>query len=165
MFQMLRAHVDGMNMHLRTDSPNAPFVLGPGGFDARPAFYGLVAFTRTLGPGARLAPVNLHVRGAEMSAWAVRLAGNRLHLLVLDKSDRAARVLFVLHDGRGPASVQRLLAPSVSSEQDVTFAGQSLNFSGHWVGRRIVGRIAQRRGTYALTVPAYTAALVSVNMR
>jgi hypothetical protein len=165
MFQMFRAHVDGMNLHLRIDSPNAPFVLSPSGFDARPAFYGLVAFTRTLGPGARLAPVNLHVRGAEMSAWAVRLADNRLHLLVLDKSNRAARMRFVLPNGLGAASVERLLAPSVAAEQGVTFAGQSLNASGHWVGRRVVGRLARRGDAYSLTVPAYSGALISLRLR
>ena len=165
MFQLLRAHVDGINLHLRIDSPNAPFVLGPGGFDARPAFYGLVAFARMLGPGARLAPVNLHVRGARLSAWAVLLGRHRLHLLVLDKSDRPARVRLELRDGRGAAAVERLLAPSIGAEQGVTFAGQSLNSSGHWIGRRVVGRVGRSDGSYALSVQAYSGALVDVAIR
>ncbi|HTX45027.1 MAG TPA: glycosyl hydrolase family 79 C-terminal domain-containing protein [Solirubrobacteraceae bacterium] len=165
MFQMLRAGVDGMNLHLRTDSPNAPFVLSPNGFDARPAFYGLVAFTRTLGPGARLMPVNLHTRAQRLSAWAVQLDHHRLNLLVLDKSDAAARVKLNLRGARGTASVQRLLAPSVGAEQDVTFAGQSLNSAGHWVGRRVIGRLSGRDGSYSLSVPAYSAALVRVKLR
>jgi hypothetical protein len=165
MFQMLRAGVDGMNLHLRVDSPNAPFVLSANGFDARPAFYGLVAFTRTLGPGARLIPVNLHTRAPRLSAWAVQLDHQRLNLLVLDKSGAAARVTLVLRGARGAASVQRLLAPSVGAEQDVTFAGQSLNSSGHWVGRRVIGRLSGHDGSYALMVPAYSAALVSVKLR
>jgi hypothetical protein len=61
--------------------------------------------------------------------------------------------------------VQRLLAPSVGAEQDVTFAGQSLNSSGHWVGRRVIGRLSGHDGSYALMVPAYSAALVSVKLR
>jgi hypothetical protein len=161
LFQMLHAHVDGVNLHLRTDSPNAPFVLGPDGFDARPAFYGLAAFARTLGPGARL--TRLTVRGAPLSAWGVRLRGHRLHVLVIDKSARAARVVLALGGARGGATVQRLLAPAVSSESGVTFAGQSLDASGRWVGRRVVAPVARGAGgRYRLAVPGYSAALVSV---
>jgi hypothetical protein len=161
LFQMLRGHVDGVNLHLRIDSPNAPFILGPDGFDPRPAFYGLAAFARTLGPGARL--TRLNVRGARLSAWGVLLRGHRLHVLLIDKSARAARVLLSLHGARGGASVQRLLAPAVGSESGVTFAGQSLNSSGRWVGRRVVARVARGRGaSYRLVVPACSAALVSV---
>jgi hypothetical protein len=161
LFQMLRGHVDGVNLHLRIDSPNAPFILGPDGFDARPAFYGLAAFARTLGPGARL--TRLNVRGAQLSAWGVRLSGHRLHVLVIDKSARAARVVLALGGARGGATVQRLLAPAVGSESGATFAGQSLDSSGRWVGRRVVARLARGRGgSYRLVVPAYSAALVSV---
>ncbi len=163
LFQMLRAHVDGVNLHLRTDSPNAPFVLGPGGFDARPAFYGLVAFAHTLGAGARLTPLAVH--GATLSAWGVRLRGDQLRVLIIDKSSRGARAILRLRGARGAATVQRLLAPSVAAEQDVTFGGQWLNDEGHWVGRRVVQRIAHRRGGYSLSVPGYSAALVTVALR
>jgi Glycosyl hydrolase family 79 C-terminal beta domain len=159
-FQMLRAHVDGVNLHLRIDSPNAPFVLGPDGFDARPAFYGLVAFAHTLGSGARLTP--LAVRGAGLSAWGVLVGHHQLRVLVIDKSARGVRVTLRLKGAHGPATVQRLLAPSVGAEGGVTFAGQSLNASGHWVGRKVVERIAHRGGRYGVSVPAYSAALVSV---
>jgi hypothetical protein len=162
-FQMLREHVDGVNMHLRTHSPNAPFVLGPGGFDARPAFYGLAAFARTLGPGARLTP--LAVSGAKLSAWGVRLRGHRFHVLLIDKTARGARVTLRLPGARGGATVQRLMAPSVAAEQGVTFAGQSLDRSGHWVGPKVVQRIPYRRGGYRVSVPGYSAALVSVTVR
>jgi hypothetical protein len=159
-FQMLRAHVDGVNLHLRIDSPNAPFVLGPGGFDARPAFYGLVAFTHTLGPGARLTP--LAVRGATLSAWGVRVRGDQLRVLIIDKSSRGARVTLRLRGAHGEATVQRLLAPSVAAEQGVTFDGQWLNAEGHWVGRKVMQRVAHHRGGYAVSVPPYSAALVTV---
>ena len=162
-FQMLRAHVDGVNLHLRIDSPNAPFVLGPDGFDARPAFYGLAAFARTLGPGARLTP--LAVRGAALSAWGVLVGHRQLRVLVIDKSARGVRVTMRLMGAHDAATVQRLLAPSVGAEQNVTFAGQSLDASGHWVGRKVVQRIAHGRGGYAVSVPGYSAALVTVPLR
>ena len=162
-FQMLRAHVDGVNLHLRIDSPNAPFVLGPDGFDARPAFYGLVAFAHTLGPGARLTP--LAVRGATLSAWGVRVRGDQLRVLIIDKSSRGARVTLALRGAHGAATVQRLLAPSVAAEQGETFAGQSLDAAGRWVGRKVVQRIVHRRGGYGVSVPGYSAALVTVPLR
>jgi hypothetical protein len=163
LFQMLRAHVDGVNLHLRTDSPNAPFVLGPGGFDARPAFYGLAAFAHTLGPGARLTPLAVH--GAALSAWGVRLRGGQERVLIIDKSSRGARVTLRLRGAHGAATVQRLLAPSVAAEQHVTFDGQWLNAQGHWAGRKVVQRVAHRAGGYRVSVPEYSAALVTVALR
>jgi len=166
LFEMLRARVDGVNMHLRTDSYNAPFVLSSRGFDARPAFYGLVAFARTLGPDARLTPVT--VRGAGLShlkVWGVLVRRHVLHVLVIDKAARSVRLALRLRGARGTATVQRLIAPSVRSLGGVTFAGQSLNTSGHWVGRKVVQRVAPRRAGYRLSVRGYSAALVSVRLR
>ena len=72
LMEMLRTGVDGVNLHLRTFSINAPFLFTPRGFVARPAIYGLALFARTFGPGARLIPVAVsgaHLR--HLKVWAV----------------------------------------------------------------------------------------------
>ncbi len=51
LFSLLRAGVDGVNLHVRAAAINAPFALGPGGLQARPLLYGLILFAHTLGPG------------------------------------------------------------------------------------------------------------------
>ncbi len=169
LFEMMRAGVDGVDLHLRTFSINAPFLLGPAGFTARPAMYGLAAFARTLGPGARLAP--LSVRGSRSAAglkvWGVYVGRRELHILVLDKGAGAVRLTLRLRGARGDAVVERLIAPSVRSSQGVTFAGQRLNSRGEWSGPLVTQRLApgRRRGAgYALAVRGYSAALVSVRL-
>jgi hypothetical protein len=58
--------------------------------------------------------------------------------------------------------VQRLLSPSVAATSGVTLAGQSLDADGRWIGHRVVSKLLPSADGYVLTVPRYSAALVSV---
>lgn len=90
--------------------PDALFELMRGGVNGVK-----ILFARTLGPHAQLAHVEVHSPStANLKVWAVRVAGGRLHVLVLDKSDHPVHVGLRLRAG-GAATVQRLLAPSVRS--------------------------------------------------
>src|SRR5262249_28500564 len=132
------------------------------GLVARPLLYGLIMFRRALGTDPSLLHVQVRARPqSHVKAWAVAVAGGGLRFLLIDKGNRAAKVaLRVAPDG--PAAVQRLLAPSVSASRGVTLAGQSLNAQGRWIGHRVVSRLMPTADGYELTVPRYSAALVSV---
>ena len=98
LFELLRAGVDGVNVHLRADAVNAAFILQRHGLRARPLLYGLIMFARMLGPGAQLVPLRLSAPGApHLKAWAVRTR-SALHVLLIDKGTRSASV--ALHDCR-----------------------------------------------------------------
>ncbi len=162
LFELMKAGVDGANVHVRAYAVNAAFALKRTGFHARPLMYGLILFTRTIGPGARL--VRLHVRTSpaiNLKAWGVRLRSGRLHVLLLDKAARPVSVGVALPGG-GAASVQRLTAPSVRAEFGVTLAGQQLDAAGRWLGPRQTEHIVPAHGTYLVSVPATSAALVSL---
>ena len=162
LFELLKAGIDGVNLHVREYAINAPFTLTARGLYARPLLYGMIAFARMLGPGAHLLRVRLAERPAvHMKAWAVELRSRTLHVLLIDKGRRSARVLLRL-PVHGEATVQRLLAPSVSATGGTTLAGQHLGRNGTWVGHRTTERIARRAGGYELQLPAHSAALVSV---
>jgi hypothetical protein len=162
LFELLRAGVDGVNVHVRTDAINAAFAFKGGGLVARPLLYGLVMFRRALGTDPSLMQVRLRARRElNVKVWAVSVAGGGLHVLVIDKGSRAARVALRIPPD-GPAAVQRLLSPSVAARSGVTLAGQSLNAEGRWVGRRVVSQLPPTADGYELTVPRYSAALVSV---
>src|SRR5207248_3262145 len=136
LFELMRAGVDGVNVHLRANTINAPFALTRAGLVARPLMYGLLLFTRMLGQDARL--VDVRTRAApslRLKAWAVRIKPRVLRLLLIDKGRRSASVMLRV-PGRGPAVVQRLLAPSVTARSGVTLAGQQLDRAGLWAGRR-----------------------------
>jgi hypothetical protein len=162
LFTLMRAGVNGVNLHVRPDAINAAFSVTRRGLDAHPLLYGLLMFARTLGPDARL--VRLHLvapRSLNLSAWAVELAGRELHVLVIDKSGRSARIELHL-PATGPATVERLLAPAARSRSGVTLDGQHLGPNGRWTGTPQTETITRNRGGYELTMPRLSAALVAV---
>jgi hypothetical protein len=162
LFELLRAGVASADIHLRADNNNAPFAIRGNRLVARPLLYGLALFARALGPGARLVPGSLHAPDSlHLKAWAVRLKGRVLHVLVVNKGGRSALVDFNLPATR-PASVERLLAPSARASSGVTLDGQRLDDRGIWSGRRKVETLTPRAGRYRLLVPGMSAALVSV---
>ncbi len=164
LFTLMRAGVDGVNLHVRAYAINAPFSLTRHGLTPRPLLYGLLMFERTLGSDARLVRLHMaHARSLNVSAWAVRVGGGMLHVLVLDKSNRTVRVELRL-PATGPATVQRLLAPSASATTGETLDGQRLGPDGTWVGARHIETITRGAGGYVLTMPRRSAALVGVQL-
>lgn len=165
LFEMLRAGVNGVNVHVRQNKINAAFLMRRAGLQARPLLYGLALFARALGPGAGL--VDTHVRALpslNLKAWAVRLRSGDLHVVLIDKGPHPVRVDLRV-SGAGPAMIQRLLAPSVFSRGGVTLAGQSLGTDGSWHGRRVTEVSARSARGYELLVPRFSAALVTIRAR
>jgi hypothetical protein len=164
LFTALRTGADGANLHVRANAINAPFTVTRSGLIARPLLYGLMLFTRTLGPQARL--VRLHLAAAhsvDLSAWAVRVRGGILHVLLIDKGNRTIRVN--LHvPATGPATVERLLAPSPYSRSGVTLGGQELNWAGYWSGTPRAESITAGAHGYTVMLPRHSAALMSVRL-
>jgi hypothetical protein len=162
LFELLRAGVAAADIHIRFGTPNAPFIVRGDRLVARPLLYGMALFARSLGPDGRLvqtelrAPTSLHLK-----VWAVRIAEDSLHVLIIDKGERGAVVDLHVPAGKR-ATVQRLLAPSASSRSGVTLDGQRLDARALWSGRRTTQTILPHAGAYKLFVPRMSAALVSV---
>jgi hypothetical protein len=163
LFELFRAGVDGVNLHVRANTVNAPFRFNSGGLVSRPLMYGLAMFARTVGPGARLVP--LATRGAatpHLKLWAVRIRSGVLRVLAINKGAGSVRLALRLAGAYGTAAVERLQAPSAKSEGGVTLAGQTLDRHGRWVGRQVVQAVAPRGGAYPVAVRGYSAALIIV---
>jgi hypothetical protein len=165
LFALLRAGVDGVNVHIRDDAINAPFTLTRTGLNARPLIYGLALFARALGPDARLVALQVHAaRRLHVKLWGVRVGLHLLKLVMINKGARTAGVRLALA-ARGTATVQRLMAPSVSATSGVTLDGQWLDRHGRWLGTRVQATIAPSRGAYEVSLPGASAALVSLHLR
>jgi hypothetical protein len=163
LFELLRVNVDGVNVHVREYPINGAFAFYQRGLLARPLLYGLVTFARTVGRGAKVVPVHLRAqRSLRLKAWAVRVHGPALHVLVIDKGNRPVRLSLHL-TAAGPATVQRLLAPSVNARSGVTLAGQRLDRTGEWRGVPAAERLRRGVHGYQLTLPRYSAALLAVS--
>ncbi|MFL5829142.1 MAG: glycosyl hydrolase family 79 C-terminal domain-containing protein [Solirubrobacteraceae bacterium] len=163
LFQLVKAGVDGANIHVRAFTANAAFVITRRGLIARPLLYGMILFARALGPDARLVPVRLSSshRSLQLKVWAIRVGPGVWHVLLISKGAQGARVDLRL-PASGPATVQRLQAPTVSARGGMTLAGQQLDRAGRWRGSFVSQALAPGRGGYSVTVPRFSAALVTV---
>lgn len=162
LFALLRDGVSGVNVHVRASKVNAAFTTREGRLQARPLLYGLLMFVRALAGDSQLVGTRIHsARKVNVAVWAVRNGPGRLEVLALDKAGRPIR-LTVAAPAAGPATVQRLMAPSVRATTGETLAGQTLGATGRWVGRLHVERLSPIRGGYRLTLPAYSGALLSI---
>ena len=161
LFDLLRAGVNGVNIHTRADTINAPFAVNSSGLVARPLFYGLLTFVRALGSHPRLVPLRLRAKNSlGIHAWAVESGGDRLNVVLVNDGRRDVRARLD-EPTHGDASVQRLLARSPRSLSGVTLDGQWIGHDGRWHGHPS-GEIATsgRRG-YLVIVPRYSATIVS----
>jgi hypothetical protein len=165
LFEFLRAGVQGVNLHIRANKINGPFTFRGSRLRPRPLLYGLIMFARTLGPSARLLRLRLNAKHSlHLKAWAVKVDGTTLHVLVIDKGKRPVSVA-VHAPGTGAATVERLLAPSAVARSGVTLGGQQLGPSGDWAGRPKIETIAPGPNGYRLILPGASAALLSVRLR
>jgi hypothetical protein len=165
----MRAGLEGVNLHARVESINRPFSFDSHGLQTRPLLYGLILFKRMLGAHARLVPVRLQSsRSLHLKAWAVREGAttsslNTLNVLLINKGRNSA--LINLHlPTVGPATVQRLLAPSASSTSGVTLAGQQLDGHAAWQGKQQLETVSPTQRGYALRVAGESAALLTVKI-
>ncbi len=164
LFELLRAGVDGVNVHVRTNAINGAFTLSRQGLGARPLLYGLILFVKALSPDPRLVQLQLSASASlHLKAWATLVSGHVLHVLLIDKGKRGARVSLRLPATR-PARVERLLAPSPRSISGETLAGQQLGRDGRWHGRLVIQTITRTAHGYRVLVPPASAALVSVRL-
>jgi hypothetical protein len=165
LFELVRTGVESASVHMRADARNMAFSLTTAGLVAHPLLYGMVPFARTLGPGARLIPLRVRAPGSlRLTAWAVEVNGPILHVLLIDKSSRAARVWLDLPT-TGGGVVQRLIAPSVISTSGVTLDGQRLDRWGRWHGTPTTETVNKRRGGYPIVLSQFSAALIKLRLR
>jgi hypothetical protein len=164
LFELLRASIDGVNVHVRTNAINGAFTLSGQGLGARPLLYGLILFAKALSPDPRLVQLRLTERSSvRLKAWATRVSGDVLHVVLINKGSQPVTVGLRLPTTR-PAGVERLLAPSPRSISGVTLGGQQLGRDGLWYGPRMIQSITPGASGYQLLVPRASAALVSVSL-
>ena len=118
-----------------------------------------------LGPDAQLLQLRIRARDAvHLNVLAVRVGGDVLNTLLINKSGRSVRVNLRI-PVRSRGTVQRALAPSPAAKSGVTLAGQHLGARDTWQGRLVIDTIARGRDGYELTVPAFSAALATFHLK
>ena len=152
--------VTSVDLHVRTELSNGAYgFTKTGGLIARPLLYGLVAFTRTLGSHPQILPAHVTVTGPiDLKHWVV-LDGDRLRVLLINKSGRTLNARLSLPVS-GPVLVQRLLDRAATETTGETLAGQALGLTGQWTGPLIQTKVTATGGTYPISIPGTSAAIV-----
>lgn len=166
LFELLHAGAASAAVHVRANAINMAFSLTRHGLVAHPLLYGMAMFARTIGTGAHLVALHLSVhRGLRLKAWGVRLPGNRLHVLLINKGAAGARVSLRI-PAQGRTTAEALLAPSVRATSGVTLGGRHLSRRGLWTGSLMTTTLSLGRGGgYRVAVRGYSATLVSAQLR
>ncbi len=162
LFSLAMTGVAGVNIHIRAKGyANSALQETTAGIYPEPLFYGMMLFTRALGPGATLMQVARTGGPERLKVWAVRLKDGSLRVVYINKSSYPTSATF-LSQSRRSGSVQRLTAPSIRANTTVKLAGQRFGPHGHWQGKLVSRTVRERHGAYKVFVPAFSAALLSI---
>lgn len=168
LFAMDAAGVSGVNLHT-VKGTNALFTLKRSGGRWRatvaPWYYGALLFAQAAPPGSRLLPV-ANATHADGRAWATLGRDRQVRVVVINDSVRSnARVLVRNPPGYGgrAATIERLRAPSAYATKNVTLGGRSFGTTATGaLAPPHVQRVRRRGGAYAVTLPAASAALLTL---
>jgi hypothetical protein len=166
LFEMARVGVDGVNIHTYPGATYQPFAFThtARGWSASvaPDYYGLLMFAQAAPAGSRL--IETTATNAEgITVWATRGRKGRTRVVLINESsDR--RTIALSSPGGGPATLERLRAPRLTSTTGVALGGQSFGTrttTGQLAGRSGVAKLTASQGRYGFTLPADSATLVT----
>jgi hypothetical protein len=167
LFAMADVGVDGVNMHSFPGSTCALFsfrrVKGRWQGQVQPEYYGLMMFAQAAPAGSRL----LHLSGPGTSAvraWATRDSdGHTRVMLINEHSTRSERIALPADEvGSGGATIERLVAPSLSAQRGIKLGGASFG-TATTTGQlsSTATSVASSQGYYVIDVAPGSAALLT----
>jgi Glycosyl hydrolase family 79 C-terminal beta domain len=167
LFALAHAGVDGVDMHTLPDAAYELFAFHQAGgrwqAAVRPIYYGLQLFAQAAPAGARLVSLGRHGHAPGVSTWATRAPDGTVRVVVINKDPGHNRTVAIRLPGAAHASVERLLAPSVSAGSGITLGGRS--FGGETttgvLGAPRTKPLTVTGGRVKLSVPRGSAALVT----
>jgi Glycosyl hydrolase family 79 C-terminal beta domain len=168
LFAMARVGVVGVNIHTGPTGVNQPFAVAHlnGSWTARvhPIYYGMLMFAQATPPGSRL--LQTSAAGGAIRVWATDAPDGRVRVILINTSRSGSETLAVRvpHAG-GPASLERLLSPSLDAVSGVTLAGRTFDpetTTGEPVGVERSETAAPVSGAYLVELPAASAAMLTV---
>ena len=128
LFAMARAGVAGINVHTVPGHINEVIgvsqVHGQWQAVVHPEYYGLMMFAQAAPAGSQL----LRITGngsSGLTAWATRAPDGHVRVVLINRGSRARTAVVRIPSASGPATVERLQAPSLDSTTGVTLGGQT----------------------------------------
>ena len=162
LFSFISAGLDGVNVHLRADTPNTAIEQNPdltSGLQAEPLLYGLAAFANALEPNDVLTEVTGQIQ-PNVSVWAVY--GSEGWHLVLVNGSASSQLVDLTVPATGAMTLTPLSASSPWSSQ-VTFGGQTITPAGTWSGALDSTQVQPSNGVYPVVLPPAGAVIADVS--
>jgi hypothetical protein len=167
LFNLASVGVDGVNLHTLPTAAYELFTFRytKGHWEAavRPEYYGMLLFTQAFGAGAQPLPVSVSQSGA-LKVWATRGRDGKTRVVLINKDPfNDYQVKLQVPGGIAPAELERLQAPSVDATSGVTLGGQSFGSATRTgtLGPPHTETVIPLAGTYVITVPAASAAMLT----
>ncbi len=170
LFSLAGAGVDGVNLHTLPDAPYELFRFsradGRWEGHVQPIYYGLQLFAQAAPAGSRLLRVSRNEPSPSLSVWATHGADGHVRVVLIDKSltEPVTAALRLPAASDGSASIERMLAPSITARGGVTLGGRSYGretFTGQLAPAVTQPLTRLSDGAYLVTLPAASAALVT----
>jgi hypothetical protein len=130
-----------------------------------PLYYGMLLFAQAVSNHAQLLPVSVQSSG-NVKLWATIDSQNVVRVLAINKDLSASgNAEIQLSSPRSGGSLVRLMAPSASATTGVTLGGQTFDGTtdGKPVGTQISTSVTPTNGIYTFSLPATSAALLTLN--
>jgi hypothetical protein len=167
LFNLADVGVDGVNVHTL---PSAAYELFSFRYHKRhweafvhPEYYGLLLFAQAFPAGAQLLPVSVSATGP-LKVWATRSSSGTTRIVLINKDpSNDYQVKLQVPGALKAATLERLQARSVSSTNGVTLGGQTFGDEARTgtLGRPRTETVVPAAGSYLVTVPAASAALLT----
>lgn len=162
LFSFMSAGLDGVNVHLRADTPNTAIEQNPNltsGLQPEPLLYGLAAFADALEPNDVLSAVTGQIQ-PNVSVWAV-YGSEGWHLALVNGSS-SSQLVDLSVPATGAMTLTPLSSPSPWSSQ-VTFGGQTITPQGTWSGALDTTEVQPANGVYPVVLAPASAAIADVS--
>jgi len=168
LFSIAADGVDGINLHTFQNAANGLFDFSHSGgrwqATVHPLYYGVMMFAQAAPPGSRLLRVSAPNQD-QVRVWATLAPDHRIRVLLINDSlTHAEQATVRAPAAAGPAGLERLLGRSAYATGPDTLGGQSFGTrttTGSLAPQHSTV-IAPRGGRYAVTLPAASAALVTL---
>jgi hypothetical protein len=172
LYEMARVGVNGVNIHTAPNAVNEMFRFqhtrsGWTG-SVRPIYYGLLAFAQAAPAGSRIQSVSGTVPSS-VRVWATRAIDGSVRVVLINDAARGQTIKFRAPRAPGSsASVAFLRAPSVTAQTGITLGGQSFGApttTGQLTGTPSLSTVKSAGGRYRVSVPGWSAAILTIGAR